>query len=140
MFSALFLAAMAVAGTSPQLQCEACPSQNITCQCVVAHNTIVWWLDSEPISAVTQSGEFFSSNASYTVTVEELENGLSSNLSLIASPVTVECEDVLGISTWSYSIVRTFLEILIFPMCQSLHFFLATQSHQVHQWSTLLQL
>ena len=112
---------MAVAGTSPQLQCVACPSQNITCQCV-AHLFIVWSLDSEFIVVVTNTGEIFGSNASYTVTVEQLGIGLSSNLSLIAGPVTVQCEDFQGVSNWSYRFVGTFLEIVYFPMCQAIKY------------------
>ena len=127
---------MAVAGMSPQLQCVACPSQNIICQCVVAGDAIVWRLDLELIVAVAHNGEIVYNANCYVVTGEELENGLSSNLSLIAGPVTVECEDTQGLSNWSYSIVGTFLEIFIFLMCQYIKhagFFLATQSHQVHQ-------
>ena len=112
---------MTVTGMLPVLQCDQaqplCPLQNITCQCVVAGTaqTIFWRVGSEFIVQFNQEGETVFSNTNYSTTVEVLENGLSSNVSLPAGlksdPVTVECLDAnVKSSTWSYSILGLFLK------------------------------
>ena len=122
MFSVQSLAAMTVSGMLPELQCDqgqlVCPSQNITCQCVVTGTaqTITWRLGLILIAQFNQEGETLISNANYPATFEVLENGLSSNVSLPADlksdPVTVECLDAtFKSSTWSYSIFGLFLEV-----------------------------
>ena len=113
---------MSVSGMLPELQCDqeqpVCPSQNITCQCVVTGTaqTITWRLGSKVIAQFNHKGETLISNANYTATFQVLENGLSSNVSLPAElksdPVTVECLDAtFKSSTWSYSILGLFLEV-----------------------------
>ena len=113
---------MAVAATARQLQCNhdqlVCPLQNITCQCVANQSTIFWNLDSELVVGVTNDEEIKGNNANYPATVKVLENGLlASNLSLIiAGSVTVQCQDALGISNQSYSIVGTLLKFcFVYP-------------------------
>ena len=114
---------MTVTGMLPELQCDhdqlGCPLQNITCHCVVTGTapTIFWRVGSEFIAQFNQEGEtvFIKANYSIYTTVEVLENGLSSNLSLPAElksdPVTVQCFDaLLKSSTWWYSIFGLFFE------------------------------
>ena len=123
MFTAQFLAAMIVAGTLPELQCDhdqlVCPLQNITCHCVVTEFTLSWTLDSKLIAQVNRQ-EKIVLNANYSVTVKVLEDGLnvSSNVSFVpelkSGPVTLLCQDIKGMSTWSYSLVGQFFAILVF--------------------------
>ena len=116
---------VSVTGTLPELSCDhdqlTCALQTITCQCVVAGTVqeIIWKVGSEFIGQVNYVGETLFSNANYPTTVEVLENGLSSNVSIPAElksdPVTVECSDFNGQSnTWSYPIFGLVFEICIF--------------------------
>ena len=109
---------MAVTGTMPQLQCDhdqlVCPLQNITCQCVGTPgiSTIFWSLDSQLIAWVTDDEEILGNDANYPVTIMVLKSGLlASNLGLsfVAGPATVQCQNVHGISYWSYFIVGKLL-------------------------------
>ena len=128
MFTVKFLAAMAVGGMLPEMQCNhdqrVCPLQNITCQCVVTETetskqTLSWYLHSELVGHFTHLGNSLVSNTNYPATVEVLENGLSSNLSFPAEvksgTLTVECVNVDFESSYlSYSIEGLFLGFLIF--------------------------
>ena len=116
---------MAVAATSPELQCDhdqlVCPLENITCQCVVTGTNLVlpfliWYLHSEIVDQFDDLGNSQVSNTGYTTTVEVLENALSSNLSfpseLQSGPLTVACVDGDAKSTtMSFSIEGLFFEV-----------------------------
>ena len=116
---------MAVAATSPELQCDhdqlVCPLENITCQCVVMGTkvvlpVIIWYLHAELVGQFDDLGNSLASNTDYTTTVEVLENGLSSSLSfpaeLQSGPLTVECVDGDAKSTTlSFSIEGLFCEL-----------------------------
>ena len=141
---------MTVTGMLPELQCDhdqlTCPLQNITCQCVVmgTAQVIIWRLGSELIALFDQEGNNLASKTNYSVTVEVLENGLSSNVSLPAElksePATLECLDAsLKSSNWSYSILGLFFDICIFHnrTIKQVHISVITQRHQVHQSSWL---
>ena len=98
-----FLAAMSIAGISPQLECGhgplVCPLQNITCQCVVTeeYSGIRWKLRSEIIASFNYVGDcIFPITNCASATVEILASGLSSNISFVAEllpgPLTIECQ------------------------------------------------
>ena len=89
-----------------------CPLQTIICHCVVTANTVFWRLDEEITVYVDHTGLIYVSNTKYSATVKVLEDELSSNVSFVAElesgPVTLQCQDYNGISTWQYSIVGQF--------------------------------
>ena len=110
---------------SPELQCNhdqlVCPSENITCQCVVTGTkfvlpVIIWCVNSLPVGYFNHLGTSYFSFPNYTTTVEVLENGLSSNLSfpveLLSGPITVECKDTNAQSAnRSFSTEGLFFEV-----------------------------
>ena len=117
-------AAMTVTGMLPQLQCNhnqlTCALQTIICQCVVTGTGqfITWKLDMKLIAQFDVLGQSVFSDSNYPATAENLENGLSSNVSFSAElksdPVTVQCSDVAGKSSaWSFPIFGPFIDICI---------------------------
>ena len=104
-----------------ELQCNhdqlVCPMQSITCQCVVMGEAqiLTWTSQSQVIAQFGAFGQTLIplTNTAYTVTVEELENEVSSNLSftaqLYSDLVTIQCLDFNeNYFKFSYSIVGGF--------------------------------